>query len=109
MHRNRLSIDGQVPGPAIGCDSSNDERRIDGTHDLDFGTNEGTYSLSSGGSVGAAGGTCAATYCHSQGLDWSAYAHLMVHPYTVEMVLVPAQTSCWRKIFSANDGSKARR
>ncbi|MHB8764513.1 MAG: CxxxxCH/CxxCH domain c-type cytochrome, partial [Deferrisomatales bacterium] len=48
---------------------------VNGVHNLDFGLNEGTYALAAGGTVGAAGGTCTATYCHSRGLDRSA-------PYT---------------------------
>jgi predicted CxxxxCH...CXXCH cytochrome family protein len=48
---------------------------VNGINNVAFGANEGTYSLNSGGTVAPAGGTCSATYCHSQGLDRSA-------PYT---------------------------
>ena len=37
------------------------------------------------------------------GIDWSAFANLMVHPYTVEMVLNPQDTGGYRKIFSHDD------
>ena len=39
------------------------------------------------------------------GVDWSAYAALLQHPYTIEMVVTPEDTSQWRKLFSFNDRS----
>ena len=39
------------------------------------------------------------------GIDWSEYAGLLSHPYTVEIVLTPADTSGFRKIFSFDDSS----
>ena len=50
---------------------------VNGTNDVSFLAAEtgAAYSRTTGGTAGAAGGTCTATYCHSQGLDWSA-------PYT---------------------------
>jgi len=40
-----------------------------------------------------------------QGLDWSAYAGLLKHPYTIEMVVTPESVGCWAKLFSVNDAS----
>ncbi len=37
------------------------------------------------------------------GLDWSAYAALLSHPFTIEMVVTPLQTSSYAKLFSGND------
>lgn len=34
------------------------------------------------------------------GVEWNAYASLLKHPYTVEMVLTPEDTTRWRKLFS---------
>ncbi len=39
------------------------------------------------------------------GIDWSPYAGLLSHPYTVEMVLTPASTSGFKKLFSFDDSS----
>ncbi len=39
----------------------------------------------------------------SNGMDWSQYAGLLVHPYTIEMVLTPEETLNWRKLFSFSD------
>lgn len=41
------------------------------------------------------------------GIDWSEFAGLLVHPYTVEVVLAPLDTVGWRKIFSFEDASDA--
>lgn len=41
----------------------------------------------------------------SNGMDWSRYASLLVHPYTIEMVLTPEETINWRKLFGFNDRS----
>lgn len=41
------------------------------------------------------------------GFDWSAYASLIRHPYTIEIVLTPATLGGWRKLFSFNDGADA--
>lgn len=38
------------------------------------------------------------------GIDWSTYANLLEHPYTVEMILTPEGTSSWGKLFSFDDG-----
>jgi hypothetical protein len=40
-----------------------------------------------------------------QGLDWSAYASLLVHPYTIEMVITPDSVGCYGKLFGATDDS----
>jgi cysteine-rich repeat protein len=37
------------------------------------------------------------------GLDWSAFASLLVHPYSIEMILTPTQTLNFAKLFSSND------
>lgn len=39
----------------------------------------------------------------SNGMDWSQYAGLLVHPYTIEMVLTPEETRNWRKLFGFSD------
>lgn len=39
----------------------------------------------------------------SNGMDWSQYANLLVHPYTIEMVLTPEETLNWRKLFGFSD------
>lgn len=41
------------------------------------------------------------------GLDWSAHAGLLEHPFTVEMVLVPETTQDWQKLFSFSDSADA--
>jgi len=38
-----------------------------------------------------------------QGFKWTSYAGLIVHPYTIEMVVTPDDTSCWKKLFGSND------
>jgi hypothetical protein len=38
-----------------------------------------------------------------QGFQWSAYANLLVHPYTIEMVVTPDDTSCYKKLFGPSD------
>jgi len=40
-----------------------------------------------------------------QGLDWSDFADLLVHPYTIEMVVRPADVRCWKKLFGPDDNS----
>lgn len=44
---------------------------------------------------------------NAHGLNWNAFAGLLVHPYTVEMVLTPEDTTAWRKVFSFNDAKDA--
>lgn len=39
----------------------------------------------------------------TQGFQWNTYGALLVHPFTVEMVLTPAAVSCWRKLFGPDD------
>jgi hypothetical protein len=41
----------------------------------------------------------------NQGFQWSAYANLLVHPYTIEMVVTPADTGCWKKLFGPSDST----
>jgi hypothetical protein len=38
-----------------------------------------------------------------QGFDWSSYASLLEHPYTVEMVVVTNHVDCWSKLFGWSD------
>lgn len=40
-----------------------------------------------------------------QGFQWSAYANLLVHPYSVEMIVTPQETSSFRKLFSFADNN----
>lgn len=37
------------------------------------------------------------------GLDWSAHAALLSHPFTIEMVVTPLETSSYAKLFSGDD------
>jgi hypothetical protein len=37
------------------------------------------------------------------GIDWSAHAALLVPPFTIEIVLTPAETTRWRKLFGWDD------
>ena len=37
------------------------------------------------------------------GIDWSQFASFLVHPYSIEMVLRPQETSNFRKLFSFSD------
>jgi hypothetical protein len=37
------------------------------------------------------------------GFQWSQYAGLLTHPYTVEIILTPKETSNWNKLFSFDD------
>jgi hypothetical protein len=39
----------------------------------------------------------------TQGFQWSAYASLLVHPFTIELVVTPQSVACWHKLFSPND------
>lgn len=39
------------------------------------------------------------------GIDWSPYAGLLVHPYTVEIVFTPSYGSGYNKLFSHDDSS----
>jgi hypothetical protein len=39
----------------------------------------------------------------TQGFQWTKYAALLVHPYTVEMVVTPVDVSCWKKLFGPSD------
>lgn len=41
------------------------------------------------------------------GIDWSQYAGLLVHPYTIEMILIPKETVAWQKLFSFDDAEDA--
>lgn len=43
----------------------------------------------------------------TQGFQWSAYANLLVHPFTVEMVLQPSTTTCYKKLFGGSDTADA--
>lgn len=76
----------------------------------------GDVTDSSGNSRDASliGGTFAATEwgqglvlagLDPQGIEWTAHAALLVHPYTVEMVLVPDSTTDYLKLFGFDDGS----
>jgi LPXTG-site transpeptidase (sortase) family protein len=39
-----------------------------------------------------------------EGLDWSTYAALLAHPFTIEMVLTPTKnTTSWSKLFGFDD------
>ena len=40
-----------------------------------------------------------------QGFHWNAYAHLLIHPYTVEMIVTPEETNSYRKLFSFDDSN----
>lgn len=42
-----------------------------------------------------------------QGLDWSAHASELVPPFTIEMVLRPMNTTCYAKLFGADDSLDA--
>lgn len=44
---------------------------------------------------------------NAHGLDWSAHAALLVHPYTIEMILTPEQTTSYAKLFSHDDTQEA--
>ena len=54
------------------------------------------------------GGTFVPTPCGSglrieddaHGVDWSAFADKLTHPYTIEMILTPEQTNSYAKLFS---------
>jgi hypothetical protein len=37
------------------------------------------------------------------GIDWSSYASLLHHPYTVEIVITPQGTESWGKLFGFDD------
>ena len=39
------------------------------------------------------------------GIDWSPYAGLLVHPYTVEILFTPTEQISYRKLFSSDDTS----
>jgi hypothetical protein len=39
------------------------------------------------------------------GLDWSDHANLLVHPYTIEIVLTPRATAPWGKLFGFDDAN----
>ena len=43
----------------------------------------------------------------TQGFQWSAHASLLVHPFTIEMVMRAGQTGCYRKLFGGSDASDA--
>jgi hypothetical protein len=58
------------------------------------------------------GGSFVSTLCgqalkvgglQTNGLNWSTYAALLKHPYTVEIVLTPNNTTQWRKLFGFSD------
>ncbi|MGB5048237.1 MAG: hypothetical protein WBO46_04845 [Caldilineaceae bacterium] len=38
-----------------------------------------------------------------QGFQWNAYANLLVHPYSIEMIVTPNRTSSYAKLFSFDD------
>ncbi len=42
-----------------------------------------------------------------QSFHWNAYADLLVHPYTVEMIVTPEDTQNYRKLFSLDDSLDA--
>jgi hypothetical protein len=39
------------------------------------------------------------------GIDWSEHANLLVHPYTIEIVLMPVATAPWGKLFGFDDAN----
>jgi hypothetical protein len=43
----------------------------------------------------------------TQGFQWTAHASLLVHPFTIEMIVKPGQTGCYRKVFGGSDSSDA--
>ena len=45
---------------------------VNNSNNVSLGTNEGTYDPAAGGITAPAGGACTASYCHTQGLDWTA-------------------------------------
>lgn len=59
------------------------------------------------------GGTFVPTQCggglrieeNTHGLDWSEFAGLLVHPYTIEMILTPESTNSYAKLFSPDDNN----
>jgi len=61
--------------------------------------------------LGTGGATYTQTTCGTglqidatgEGLDWSTYAGLLTHPFTVEMILTPTQTTKWSKLFGFDD------
>lgn len=40
-----------------------------------------------------------------EGLDWSIYANLLVHPFTIEMILTPTQTTNYARLFNFDDNN----
>jgi hypothetical protein len=73
---------------------------------------EGTVDDTSGNNRDATvmGGSLVDTTCgtgfavneNSHGLDWSTYTTTLTHPYTIEMIVTPDQTSSYAKLFSGN-------
>jgi hypothetical protein len=61
------------------------------------------------------GGTFVSTRCGSglrigedtHGVDWSKFAAELIHPYTIEMILTPEQTSSYAKLFSSDASADA--
>ncbi len=40
-----------------------------------------------------------------QGFDWSPYASLLQHPFTIEIAITPSDVTAYRKLFSFDDAS----
>jgi hypothetical protein len=43
----------------------------------------------------------------TQGFEWARNAGLLVHPFTVEMVITPQSTACYKKLFGSDDTQDA--
>jgi hypothetical protein len=61
----------------------------------------GTFVPSAFGMGFSPGGTS------TQGFQWTAFANMIAHPYTVEMVITPEATGCFKKLFGASDSADA--
>jgi hypothetical protein len=74
---------------------------FEGTVD-DISGNNRDATVLGGSLVDTTCGTGFAVNENSHGLDWSTYTTTLTHPYTIEMIVTPDQTSGYAKLFSGN-------
>ncbi len=113
QHGSAATAVGDVAPPDLGSGSDNNIFPTDASTLARFELNgDVTDSSGNGRDATLIGGTFVATSwgmglrvpgTATQGMQWTAYASLLAHPYTIEMVVTPDSVSCWKKLFGPAD------
>jgi hypothetical protein len=80
---------------------------LNGTLADTSGNNRNATLIGGGFAATSWGMGFAVTGNQTQGFQWNAYANLLVHPFSVEMVIRPSATSCYKKLFGGSDTADA--